>query len=650
MSTTSRRSFLKALGLGGATAALGTGFAPAVTRTAETAVARVAGGDTTGLLQLARVWPTRRTAHIIGEFDDTHVVFDDGSVELLLWPGDEERLRASNLRFEITERDVIGRDAALFRDGSGTRPAGLLPQPGETADGTYRDLDQFNADMQLLADTYPGLCELFEMPETSLQGRTVYGLEIAEDVSRRDGRPVFYNDGIHHAREWPAAEVPIMWAFDLLEAYARVEADEAGQGETESSELDDRRLHHLVKHTRNIVVPVVNVDGYLYSRTGPAGTGRDVLDSSLTGINPLAGMQYWRKNMRAAVKELNTGMEAAIPQNGVLPTTPGAVGVDPNRNYSYRWGGDGSSAQMTSATYRGDVPFSEPEARNVKAIHEKYQCVAGITHHTSGNLVLWAWGDTHDDAPDDVLLARLGFAMGDYVKYRPTKSIDLYVTTGTCSDWMYGTFGSVSYTFEHAGSSFHPPYLEVVPQFYANNRRAFMLMAELICLEPEQRDLMKRALEDDLDTVHRNEHGTLRRHLFGSFSESLSGTEYSYSADDPLSVDGRYNCVLTGRLVDADGNGVKGTVRNTKSFDNPLVPGNPAGYETEPASWDSVIETGEDGTFRWTVYPTSAPAKEFAGTLEPVTITATTDGGIEVTRRVTLTRGQVLGLGDLVVA
>lgn len=29
---------------------------------------------------------------------------------------------------------------------------------------------------------------------------------------------MFSNDGVHHAREWPAAEVPIMWAHDLLEA------------------------------------------------------------------------------------------------------------------------------------------------------------------------------------------------------------------------------------------------------------------------------------------------------------------------------------------------------------------------------------------------------------------------------------------------
>ncbi len=177
-----------------------------------------------------------------------------------------------------------------------------------------------------------------------------------------------------------------------------------------------------------------------------------------------------------------------------------------------------------------------------------------------------------------------------------------------------------------------------------------MLMAELVCLEPSQRDLMKQALATDLDTVARNELGTLRTHLFGNFAERLSGTDYQYDASSALSLDGRYNCVISGRLVNAEGNGVKGTVRNSKSFNNPLVPSNPAGYEEEPAMWDSVIETAEDGAFRWTVYPSTAPAKEFAGNLEPVTIEASTEGVTSVTTDVTISRGEVKDLGDLVVA
>ena len=55
--------------------------------------------------------------------------------------------------------------------------------------------------------------------------------------------------------------------------------------------------------------------------------------------------------------------------------------------------------------------------------------------------------------------------MAVYNGYRPQKSIDLYVTTGTTSDYAYGALGSIGYTFEHAGSSFHPPYAETIAEY-----------------------------------------------------------------------------------------------------------------------------------------------------------------------------------------
>ncbi len=520
------------------------------------------------------------------------------------------------------------------------RPAGLAPQPGETA-GDYRTLADYNADMQRLASENPDVCELIELPVKSLQGRTIFGLEIAEDVARKDGRPVFYNDGIHHAREWPAAEVPLMWAFDLIESYRRVE---------DGAELQehDLRMHNIVRHSRNVVVPIVNVDGFDYSRTGPAGTGRTA-DTSLTGLVPGASMQYWRKNMRGAradrgVPTVNPGVEHQVPQNGILPTTPGALGVDPNRNYSYRWGGDGSSATQIDETYRGVEPFSEPEPQNVQWAHRTYQCVAGVTHHTSGDLVLWAWGDTHDDAPDDALLARVGFACGDYNGYRPTKSIDLYVTTGTCSDYTYGTFGSVSYTFEHAGSSFHPAYPSTVPSMYAKNREALMLLCELVCLEPEQRSFLLQAVDAFVEP--RRGHFTVKQHLQGAFAENISNTQYDYPASNGLDLLGRHHCVLTGQLT-RDGVPVAGSVTNAKAFTNSLSDGNPIGEESWPEEWRSTIQTDADGRFRWIVYPSTRPAVEFAGGEDLVTISAEgLDGGSWETQ-LAITRGEVRDLGTI---
>ncbi|CAN5291627.1 hypothetical protein BH23ACT9_BH23ACT9_06570 [soil metagenome] len=640
MDRLSRRSFLRTSGVAAGAATLGVA-APA---------AALNGGLLDGLstsrvleqaaqpLMLARVWVDHSTSHLIGDFDDTHNVFDDGSVELLLWPGDLGRLAATGLRHEVTVRDLVARDRQLDEQAP-ARSASLPLQPGETASGQYRTLDQHNADMRALAEDNPGICELFELPFTSLQGRTVFGLEIAEDVARKDGRPVFYNDGVHHAREWPAAEMPIMWAYDLIESYNRF---------TSGTDLQplDARMANIVKHSRNIIVPVVNPDGFDYSRTGPLDTGNTVFDNSLTSLAPGASMQYWRKNMRgarAAAQQptLNPGFEHMLPNNGIVPTTPGALGVDPNRNYSYRWGGNGSSAAINSETYRGIEPFSEPEPRNVQWVHQTWQAVAGITHHTSGNLVLWAWGDTSVDAPDDALLARLGFACADYNRYRPTKSIDLYVTTGTCSDYMYGAFGSISYTFEHAGSSFHPRYDTVVPQFYAANRESLMLIVELVCLEPEQREFMHAAvLADD----------RVRTHLVGSFAETHSKRLYQYeAAETALDLNARHHCVISGQLVDASGNGVAGQVELTKSFANSLSPNNPISGAEWPELMRSSIDTAEDGTFRWVVYPSTQPFPESLGETQSVTVTAVRGGTPGATTDIVLKRGDVEDLGQLLV-
>ena len=41
-------------------------------------------------------------------------------------------------------------------------------------------------------------------------------------------------------------------------------------------------------------------------------------------------------------------------------------GVDPNRNWGHRWGGEGASTSPCAETYRGPRPFSEPETAAVR--------------------------------------------------------------------------------------------------------------------------------------------------------------------------------------------------------------------------------------------------------------------------------------------
>ncbi len=558
--------------------------------------------------RLARVWFTSRDEQrLLDGFDETHVRFQDGSIEVLLWPGDLARLTATGLRYEITVEDVVKRDLAERRAARGA--SSVAPQPGETADGDYRMLEDHNADMKMLAETYPDKCRMFKLPFNSLEGRAVYGLEIATDVANRDGRPVFYNDGIHHAREWPAAEVPIMWAFDLLENYGK-----------------DPRITSIVDNVRNIVVPVVNVDGYVFSREAPI----DSVDETATALAlGAAGQQaYWRKNRR---KLTATGVNDPLSVSGEnaahrVPEGLDAIGIDPNRNYCFGWGGPGSEENILDQTYRGHEPFSEPISRNVQWIMTRHHVTASISHHTSGDLVLWAWGDRYDDAPDNFLLEGLGRAMAEYNGYVPQKSIQLYPTTGTASDYFYGSVGSIGYTFEHAGSSFHPPYPETVPAMYEKNRAAMMLLAEEMCIAPAKRTKQREIPDELFFWVDADElrHAIVKGRIVGATGKAVGGAE--------LTCYKRYRTKLW----------EKGSGDNLLNLD----------------AWEEVFEArmtaAPDGTFEWHMNPSTQPEREFDGEVEYYDLFITVPGADGTSskgaaRRIHVKRGEVQDLGKIVV-
>ncbi|MGH2710840.1 MAG: M14 family zinc carboxypeptidase [Actinomycetota bacterium] len=539
-----RRTILKAMGIG-----LGS--------VAVAAPARAAGLLAKGeKLQVARVWaPTLAKQKLLAGFDDTHNVFDDGSIEILLWPGDLAKLRATGLRHEITVDDLVAHDRALAAKAP-ARSTTLEPQPGERSD--YRRLGDFKTDIDSLISRFPDKAKLVTLPNASLEGRTVYGIEIGNNVASRDGRPVFYMDGVHHAREWPAAEMPIMWAHDLLE-----------------SNGTDARITALMQNARFVVVPLVNPDGFHHSR-------ESAVQVEATGIVPPGGIEgYWRKNRRSF-----TGV--TIP---VIQKNPDAYGVDPNRNYAHNWGGPGAANNQYDQTSRGASAASEPETRNVGHVMRSYQVTACESSHTAGNLVLRPWGYTYDDPPDDELLLMLGDACGEITGYKSQKSIQLYITTGTMTDYGYGSFGSLAYTFEHSGSGFHPSYGSSVPQMYGKCRDAFLLLAE--------------------------------------------------AAANPA-----YHGVITGRVVNGSGAPVAGTINLHKEFATPLWPGAGPDY---PEVIDTTMETKADGTFEYHTNPSTRPHIQFEGGTEAFRLTAAAASGSK-SLDVVVSRGEKLDLGDVKVS
>ena len=376
-------------------------------------------------------------ARVASTFDETHE-HHPGFVEIVLWPGDAARLRRLGLSWTVVTPD-LRTDAAESRGPDGAPIA--MPGPERN---DYRRLPDYEKELKDLARKHPKLVRLVTMPHKTLEGRTVYGIEIAANVRATDGRPAFLVDGLHHAREWPAGEFPMIYAHELVEGYGKKPA-----------------ITKLLGRLRVFVVPVVNVDGFRYSREAP-----------VDGTSAVGQAAYWRKNRRSF-----TGITASEP----LGVNPDAYGVDPNRNYGYMWGDDkdGSSSIQADETHRGAAPYSEPESRNLQKLLLGRSITALVTNHTSGRLVMHPWGWTDDETPraEEKAFDALGERMADAMDgYKNISAIELYLTSGGSRDWAYGALGTMAYTFEH-GTSFHPPYATGVGDVYEGVLDAFDIAA-----------------------------------------------------------------------------------------------------------------------------------------------------------------------------
>ena len=290
----------------------------------------------------------------------------------------------------------------------------------------------------------------------SFEGRDIVGIEITRDPLAQDGKPIFLNIGTHHAREWPSAEHPLEFAYDLLRNYGK-----------------DERATRLVDQARTIVVPIVNPDGFNVSREAQSVPE----DQSFTDTD----LEYRRKNCRVA-----PGATAPVD----CATLPRSTGVDLNRNYAGFWGGPGASPDPADDTYRGEGPASEPEVQAIRDLIATRQITNLITNHTFSNLVLRPPGVAAVGfSVDEPLYRDLGRRFADTNGYANIPSFQLYDTTGATEDWSYWTAGGLGFTFEIGDEAFHPEFSHAVVGEYlgrepaagagkGGNREAYYRMLE----------------------------------------------------------------------------------------------------------------------------------------------------------------------------
>jgi hypothetical protein len=224
----------------------------------------------------------------------------------------------------------------------------------------------------------------------------------------------------------------------------------------------DPRITALLDRVRVFIFPVLNVDGFIASRS----FGTSPLDDDLN-----------------ATQEQASNDEAAYKRKNCRPTVPGSEsvpcplrsrsGVDLNRNFGAYWGGVGSSGDPASTSYRGSGPFSEPEAEALHAFSSSLHPTVVVVNHTFTTNGEWLRQPGFDDVvavtEDEAATKQLGDAMAAASGWGSHRALAIGEITGATEDWNYFAQGSYGYTSEIRGPNFHGNYAGSVVTEYVGD-------------------------------------------------------------------------------------------------------------------------------------------------------------------------------------
>ena len=271
---------------------------------------------------------------------------------------------------------------AAYADLGITQLAGM--PSGRT---TYRTYADYNSEMAALAAANPDLVAIKTAPYLTTQGREVKYVEITNNVTAKDGKPVFFYMGGIHGNETPGAENGMEFIYDVV-----------------NLSKTNPKVKALLDKVRVIDMPLVNPDGYEFKNAAGNPAPRR---ASCGPVTP--------------------------------PATCATTGTDLNRNYPFGWGSN-VNGSVTIAS-RGSGPGSEPEVKNTMDIVQNHQVVALLTGHTNSRALFYPALDHFAGAtPEDNIYSELSAAMNTAANGWTTnfrQSADDYETTGETIDWSY---------------------------------------------------------------------------------------------------------------------------------------------------------------------------------------------------------------------
>jgi hypothetical protein len=299
-----------------------------------------------------------------------------------------------------------GVDVKVKRNKDGKSARQLAAEQASSGFEVWRSFDErggIRDELYDVARRNPQLAKLVVLG-TSHQGREIIALKLTQGARGiRDGsRPAVLYSSMQHAREWISVEVNRRLLHHFIDGWR----------------ADDPEIRDLLRNRELWFVLVANPDGYQYT-----------FDEE----------RLWRKNLRD-----NDG-------DGQITR---ADGVDPNRNFPEHWKYDeeGSSSQISSDTYRGPAPASEPETQALISLFDRVPFAFQVNFHSFGEWLLYpeGWQIGTPSTDDPIYFALSGNRDNPTIPgWEPGLSSDvLYVTNGETTDFAHSQRGALAWTPE----------------------------------------------------------------------------------------------------------------------------------------------------------------------------------------------------------
>uniref|UniRef100_A0A1I7ZDV2 Peptidase_M14 domain-containing protein n=1 Tax=Steinernema glaseri TaxID=37863 RepID=A0A1I7ZDV2_9BILA len=288
-----------------------------------------------------------------------------------------------------------------------------LVEAGETPHFDFTRYHDYNEIKTFIVNTAKQNKDFVKLVKigVSNDGRPLLGLKpsapknkIGFPVNATDKRAVWI-DGGNHAREWPAFHCNLFFINELVNKYER-----------------DDKITEYINNLNIYVFPVLNPDGFIFSRTSTVSL-----------------IRQWRKNK---APENCTGY-TAFKKNMCCD------GVDLNRNYDFSFKQTNVPFNNPcSDEFQGPFPFSEPESIAVRDFilskEMKGKVDAYVSLHTHGQIFILPYNDHKKSYPDDyadleALALKATSAIQAYrgTEYKVGTAADLLgPATGGASDWI----------------------------------------------------------------------------------------------------------------------------------------------------------------------------------------------------------------------